>query len=132
VTGFSNRTLQVIEGFARNMDIQRITPAGDGSVTFDIERAGRLCFAPSHDRTRLLISLKRMPAYLQVDDLKRFFTLSQWDPYIGLSINAGMSADDGLVLVASLDEPSVDLSAVEQCVDRLISLHDDYAGPQTT
>lgn len=123
MTEFSNRTLQVIESFARNMEIDQIFPAADGSVTFEFERAGRLCFTPFRDNTNVLVSLRSHRTNLQFEDLRRFLELSGWEPYHSYSINAGMSADGGLVLVANIEESLFTLQIVEQCLDRLIALH---------
>ena len=122
--GFSKPALQVIEDFARSMEIHQISPASDGSVTFDIERAGLLCFTRAQNEYRILISLKRPHANAQLDDLKRFMALSRWDSFLGVTINAGMSVDGGFVLVASVEEPRLNLQIVEECLDRLIALHD--------
>jgi len=125
--GFSNRAFNVIEGFAANMEIPHIAPANDGSVTFDFERAGTFSFTPSQDGSRALLSLKRARMNSQVDDLTRFLALSRWDSHLGLPVSAGMSADGGLVLVASIDEPDLNVQTVEQCLDRLIALHDMWS-----
>ncbi|MEO9529409.1 hypothetical protein [Roseibium sp.] len=123
--GFSSRTLSTIEGFAANMQIDRVSAADDGSLTFQFERAGTLCFTPSQDGSRTLISLKRKPARpLLAEHLKDLLALSGWDSYLRLTINAGLSIDDSPVIVASLDEQTLDLQSIEHCLDRLISLHD--------
>ncbi|MBG6146005.1 type III secretion system chaperone SycN [Labrenzia sp. EL_142] len=122
MTKFSSRTIQVIEAFARNMEIDQIYPAVDGSVTFEFEHAGRLCFTPFIDSSRVLVSLRSRRTNLQFEDLHRFLQLSGWESYHGFSINAGMSADGGLVLVANIEESLFTLQIVEQCLDRLIAL----------
>lgn len=126
-SGFSDRALDVFAGFAANMDIDHLSPAADGSISYDIQHAGLLSFTPSGDGARALVSLKRVPEYPQTEELRRFLGLSRWEPYLGLTVNAGMSADGGLVLVAAIDEAGLDLQTLEQCVDLLIALHD--SGP---
>ncbi|EHS52213.1 hypothetical protein PDO_4835 [Rhizobium sp. PDO1-076] len=79
--GFSGGALNVIGEFAGNMRIHHIVPAADDSFTFEIESVGILCFTPSADGSRALISLKRMSTNPDTDDLKRFMTLSRWDAY---------------------------------------------------
>lgn len=123
-TGFSRITLQSIEDFAAAMQINQIVMADDGSVTFNFERAGVMSFFPAQDGRRTLISLKRRPDHpLHTEDLEQFLQLARWDPYLKSPINAGMTADGGLILIASLDNNNFDLQAVENWLDRLITLH---------
>lgn len=125
--GFSTQSLNVLQGFSQNMGIPQVDPMTDGSVTYHFDRAGTLCFAPSEDGTRIVVTLKRPAHGAQTEDLKRFLALSHWDSYLALTINAGMGADNGLVLAASIQERDFNLQTVEQCVDRLISLHGSHA-----
>ena len=124
--GFSTPALHVLEDFSRSMGFHRISPADDGSVTFALDRAGLLCFTPAANGNRILVSLKRQHAQTQADDLLDFFRLSRWDSFLGVSINAGMSADNGFVLVANLHQTQFSVQLVEACVDQLISLHDGW------
>jgi type III secretion system chaperone SycN len=126
MSGFSYQAVDVIEEFARNMEICRIDPGHDGSFTFEIEQVGLLCFTPAREGRRVLLSLKRIALRPMAADLMRFWALSQWEPYLEVPINAGMSADGGLVLLANFDDRSLTLQAVEQCVDRLAGLHDGW------
>lgn len=124
---FSDRNLEVIQAFCCGMQMPMASLSADGSITFDIETLGTLSLTPSRDGKRALISLKRRLQFPQIEDLKRFMTLPQWNPYLALPISAGMSADGGLLLVAAMDEPSVTLQTLEQCVAELIKLHDTWA-----
>lgn len=127
MNGFSSRALGVVQDFAKNIEIGEFILCEDGSVTIEFESAGTLSLTPSQDGARTLVSLKRFRTFLQNDELERFLALSDYDTFLGLWINAGMSADDGLVLVASIDEANLGLHSLEQCLDTLISLHDDWA-----
>lgn len=122
----SDRAADVVLQFAGNMGLHQIQPARDGSVSFAIEDVGILSFTPAQDGNRALISLQRTQPFLQNEDLKRFLALAHYDYFLGAPVSAGMARDGALVLAASLDDAALVLSTAEQCVDRLIDLHNAY------
>ena len=126
MTHFSNQTLSIITQFAASMEIDRITPARDGSVTFELEHEGTLCLTPSMNGSRALISLRRPPENHQTDALRQFLGLSHFDFFLGVPCNAGMSAGGGLVLALNIAVSDLSLQVIEQCLTRLISLHAEF------
>ncbi|KZM47365.1 CesT family type III secretion system chaperone [Labrenzia sp. OB1] len=126
MTGFSNQTFSIITQFAKIMEIDRITPASDGSVTFELEHAGTLCLTASTDGSRVLVSLSRPPESLQTGVLARFLGLSHFDFHLGVSFNAGMNAGGGLMLVADIATSELSPQIIDQCLTRLISLHEGF------
>ncbi|PTW56664.1 hypothetical protein C8N35_111127 [Breoghania corrubedonensis] len=124
-TTFSRQILQTIEDFASGLQINQIVQAGNGSVSFLLDRVGLIGFFPAEDGSRTLISLKRTPGHPpQVEDLDSFLRLANREPYLRAPINAGLAMDGGLLLIASLNNDDFDRQTIQSCLDRLIGLHD--------
>ncbi|MEI2384501.1 hypothetical protein [Breoghania sp. JC706] len=126
---FTRSVLQAIEDFAAGLQIDHIVRSETGSVSFRLDRAGLMSFFPAQDGRRTLVSLKRTPRRPpRTEDLESFLGLAGWEPYLHAPINAGMTADGGFLLIASLSNDDVNRQSVEVCLDRLAALH-DQAGP---
>lgn len=123
-TTFSKNISQTIDDFAAGLQIDQFVRADNGAVSFQVDRVGMISIYPAQDGNRTLVSLKRNPAHPpHADDLDDFLKLAQWEPYIRAPINAGMTSDGGLLLIASLNNDNFDRQQIESCLDRLTELH---------
>lgn len=122
MSSFSPRATQAIRDFVANLRMEDVSPAPDGSYSFAFERAGLLCFSPSADGRRAIMSLKSHsndPA--TADRMRQFLSLAQHDPMTQMPITAGM-VGGAFVLAANIPDRDFDLQKIELCLDRLIAL----------
>jgi hypothetical protein len=123
VSTFSKSTLNTIQGFASNLELEA-QEADDGSFSFEFDSAGLATITPMQKDKYVLLSLKQIKGTpLQASHLKSFLSLACYDEILRQPITAGMALDEGLILVAHIPEKDFTLPMLETALDRLIELH---------
>ena len=108
---FSHGTRTTLETYAHSMGVV-MTPAGDGSCSFDFERGGRMTVI-SAENGEILVSLTRRIIVEGARNLALCAGLAGIDPYDGTSCHAGINKAGQPVLTLRLSEAGFDSARLD-------------------
>lgn len=123
MTALAGESLSTAGDFAAQMGLP-LRPARDGSVSFVFAQSGTLTLTAGPDGEDLHVSLTRRPAQIDADLMRSALAGAGLDPSSGRLVQAGLSADEALILSVRLAPGEVSLQAVEGCLDLLRRRHD--------
>ncbi len=116
----------VLRDFGRAMGINSLTLDSDAVAGLSFERRGALFFERTADA--VLVYLARRTPPHDSAPLERALRCTHYREGHPLPVQAGLSGEDTLVLLARLEERTFSLPVLEKTVALLTELHDRIAG----
>ena len=109
---FSRQSLQVVEDFARSLDL-RAEASPDGSFSFAFEYSGTFTLTASGDGKRTIASLSRWPVREEARGELRLLECAGLEPTSSTLLHAGLARDGSYVVSIQIDQDALDLPRLD-------------------